>query len=84
MKTDENPPKNINKNKKKIKPNINNSYFAIMKKKELKEMKSENVSGLKKLNNNLFINNNSEEKMNIIHNPKNINTNNQTQIQFFS
>ena len=81
MKTDENPPKNINKNKKKIKPNINNSYFAIMKKKELKEMKSENVSGLKKLNNNLFINNNSEEKMNIIPNPKNINTNNQTQIQ---
>ena len=73
MKIDENPPNNIYKKKKKIKENINNSYFAIMKKKELKEMKSENISLNNKLNNILLKTNTSEEKLNII--PKYININ---------
>ena len=86
MKIDENLPNNIYKKMKKNKENINNSYFAIMKKKELKEMKSENISINNKLNNILLKANTSEEKLNII--PKNININlnlnknnyNQTQI----
>ena len=84
MKIDENPPNNVYKHKKKIRENINNSYFAIMKKKELKEMKSENLSINNKLNNMLLKTNTSEEKLNII--PKNISINlninnyNQTQV----
>jgi len=87
LKTDENPRPNVYKKKKKIKENINNSYFFIMKKKELKEMKSENLSGPNEGNNILFINNNSEEKMHLRSNNKNnivnINSdsNNQTQTQ---
>ena len=73
IKNEENLPTNIYKNKKRIKENINNSYFSIMKKKELKEMKSGNISNLNKLNNNLLFNNNSEEKINI--NSNNINNN---------
>ena len=86
MKIDENPPNNAHKNKKKNKENINNSYFALMRKKELKEMKSENLSINTKLNNMLLKTYTSEEKLNIL--PKNININlnvntnnyNQTQI----
>ena len=85
MKTDENIKSDIYKKKKKIKENINNSYFSIMKKKELKEMKSGNISSSNKVNNILFINNNSEEKIHLKSNSKNnnnninSNSNNQTQ-----
>ena len=76
LKTDENIKSDIYKKKKKIKENINNSYFSIMKKKELKEMKSGNISSSNKVNNILFINNNSEEKMHLKSNSKNNNNNN--------
>ena len=88
IKNNDNTKINIYKNKKKLKENINNSYFDIMKKKELKEMKSENISGLNKLNNMILINNNSEEKLylnsnnpNNSNNNNNINPNNQTQVK---
>ena len=91
IKNEENPPANIQKNKKRIKENINNSYFSIMKKKELKEIKSGNISSSNKLNNMLLINNNSEEIINLNSNNKNNNisnnninnnnSNNQTQEQ---
>ena len=88
MKIDENPPTNIYKNKKKNKENINNSYFAIMQKKELKEMKSENFSINNKLNNMLLKANTSEEKLNIVQKNKNnninINKSNNTQLKQIS
>ena len=79
MKNEENPSTYLYKNHKKIKENINNSYFEIMEKQEFREMKEENFYDLNKANNILLINNNSEEKINIIPNSKYINSNNQTQ-----
>ena len=45
--------------------NINNLYFALMKKKKFKEMKLENFSGSIRYNNMLLVSNNSEEILNI-------------------
>ena len=69
IKIEDNHPSNIHKTKK-IKEKINNSYYSIMKKKEFKEMKSDNFSVNNKLNKILLVSNISEEQLNINKNKK--------------
>ena len=83
IKIEDNHPSNIHKTKK-IKEKINNSYFSIMKKKEFKEMKSDNFSVNNKLNKILLVSNISEEQLNINKNKKNENLNTDNYYQTYA